>query len=115
MKLIYLIFCAFLFAEVATCLECYTCVGPSCTGSVSSRDCGFLGQDTSCVSYEISGVPTKSCYLSSLCDSGSSIPGINNINCCTTDLCNSSVVLKANHFVFIVSVVLIITLKLYIN
>ena len=99
----------FLIAETATCLECYTCVGPTCLGAVATRSCDFLGQDTACVTYKVSGVSTKSCYLASLCDS--SIPGITDINCCTTDLCNSNSVLKAKYFVFFASTILSVALK----
>ena len=99
----------FLIAEVATCLECYTCAGPTCSGEVATRNCDFLGQDTACVTYELSGLSTKSCYLASLC--GNNIPGITDINCCTTDLCNSYSVLKAKYFALFASIILSFALK----
>ena len=94
-------------AGFALSLECSFCVGSLCDGHSLTIECSEVeGVTAACATYTNHvGLLTKNCVTQTLCD-GTLDLGYTNVECCYSDMCNSSSRLGTS-FAFVFCLVLL--------
>merc|ERR1719402_1003389 len=112
MKTALIIFLLLSLAGFGFSLKCAVCVDQSCEGQSVTLQCPELGGvAAACTTYKNPlGLLTKSCSSKTFCDGTLVIPGNTEIECCYSDMCNSSAKLGMN----IAIVFCLVLLKLFL-
>merc|ERR1719239_1194454 len=79
-------------AGFALSLKCPTCVDASCDGQSVTTPCQEVGEVTAaCATYKNAlGLLTKQCVSKTFCDGTLELAGNTEVECCYSDMCNSS-------------------------
>ena len=94
-------------ASFGLCLKCAVCAGPSCDGRILTLECpDDVGVTAACATYTNQiGMLMKSCTSRTACDGTLGVV-FADVECCYSDMCNSSSRLGTS-FAFVFCLVLL--------